>query len=204
MGANHVVDPPRRERPKIHPMDPSEARRFLDSLHGHRLQSRNLGYSRDREASNQPPAKDPRGVIRPRDVVALCQEVRVSSVEKLVVLSLDTAGHLLDKQVVQWGLLRTLELLPREVFVSASCARNFDCPCAQITRLAMCDRAWRDIRIQPDAWSRQPAYSGLELLDHLIVGRRAFFSFKEGGLMGDDHPGSWKGDYVQEGDSQVS
>lgn len=34
-----MVDPPRRERPKIHPMDPSQARRFLDSLHGHRLEA---------------------------------------------------------------------------------------------------------------------------------------------------------------------
>lgn len=33
---------------------------------------------------------------------------------------------------------------------------------------------------------------GIDLLDHLIVGRRAFFSFREGGLIGDDHPGSWK------------
>jgi integrase len=34
-----MVDPPHRERPKIHPMDPSEARHFLDSLHGHRLEA---------------------------------------------------------------------------------------------------------------------------------------------------------------------
>jgi integrase len=34
-----MVDPPHRERPKIHPMDPSDARKFLDSIHGHRLEA---------------------------------------------------------------------------------------------------------------------------------------------------------------------
>lgn len=34
-----MVDPPRRERPKIHPLDPSQARRFLDSIRGHRLEA---------------------------------------------------------------------------------------------------------------------------------------------------------------------
>jgi hypothetical protein len=46
---------------------------------------------------HQPPAIAPRGITRPRDVVALCQEIRPSSVEKLAVLSLDTAGRLLDR-----------------------------------------------------------------------------------------------------------
>jgi len=34
-----MVDPPRRERPKIHPMDPNQARAFLDSIRGHRLEA---------------------------------------------------------------------------------------------------------------------------------------------------------------------
>jgi integrase len=34
-----LVDPPRRVRPKIEPLTPDDARRFLDAVHGHRLEA---------------------------------------------------------------------------------------------------------------------------------------------------------------------
>src|SRR5438552_11962177 len=72
---------------------------------------------------HQPPAQAQRGITRPRDVVALCQEIRASSVEKLAVVSLDTAGWLLDQQVVAVGAVAHVGIAPREVFVSGIVAQ---------------------------------------------------------------------------------
>ncbi len=137
---------------------------------------------------HQPPTQAPRGITRPRDVVALCQELRASSVEKLAVLSLDTAGRLLDKQVVAVGAVEHVGVTPREVFASGimrqatSIVLVHNHPSGNVRPSAE-DIAFTGRMVQA------ARLIGIDLLDHLIVGRRAFFSFSEGGLIS-AHPGS--------------
>jgi len=131
---------------------------------------------------HQPPAQAQRGITRPRDVVALCQEIRASSVEKLAVLSLDTAGRLLDKRVVAVGAVAHVGIAPREVFVSGIVAQAnsivlvHNHPAGNVRPSAQ-DIAFTGRMVEA------ARLLGIDLLDHLIVGRRAFFSFSEGGLM---------------------
>jgi DNA repair protein RadC len=140
---------------------------------------------------HQPPARAPQGITRPRDVLALCQEIRASSVENLAVLSLDTAGRLLDKQVVAVGAVARVGVAPREVFVSSIVA--------QATSIVLVHNHPSG-NVRPSA--EDVAFTGrmveaarllgIDLLDHLIVGRRAFFSFREGGLMPAGRDGCWR------------
>jgi len=140
---------------------------------------------------HQPPAQAPRGITRPRDVVALCQEIRASSVEKLAVLCLDTAGRLLDKQVVAVGAVAHVGIAPREVFVSGILAQANSIVLVHNHPSGNVRPSAEDIAFT-GRMVEAARLLGIDLLDHLIVGRRAFFSFREGGLMSADHPGSWK------------
>ena len=140
---------------------------------------------------HQPPAQAPRGITRPRDVVALCQEIRTSSVEKLAVLSLDTAGRLLDKQVVAVGAVAHVGVAPREVFVSGIVAQASSIVLVHNHPSGNVRPSAEDVAFT-GRMVEAARLLGIDLLDHLIVGRRAFFSFMEGGLMSADHTGSWK------------
>jgi DNA repair protein RadC len=140
---------------------------------------------------HQPPAQAPRGITRPRDAVALCQEIRASSVEKLAVLSVDTAGRLLDKQVVAVGAVAHVGIAPREVFVSSIVVRANSIVLVHNHPSGNVGPSAEDIAFT-GRMVEAARLLGIDLLDHVIVGRRAFFSFREGGLMSADHPGSWK------------
>jgi DNA repair protein RadC len=140
---------------------------------------------------HQPPAQSPPGITRPRDVVARCQELRASSVERLAVLSLDSAGRLLDKQVVAVGSLAHVGIAPREVFGPAIVARARSI-------VLVHNHPSGNVRASPEdlAFTRGMAEAarllGIDLVDHLIVGQRAYFSFWESGLISADQPAFWK------------
>jgi DNA repair protein RadC len=140
---------------------------------------------------HQPRAQAPRGITQPGDVVAVCQEIRASSVEKLAVLALDTAGRLLDKQVVAVGAVAHIGIAPREVFVSGIVVQAHSIVLVHNHPSGNVRPSAEDIAFtgrMVDA----ARLLGIDLLDHLIVGRRAFFSFREGGLMSADPSGSWE------------
>jgi DNA repair protein RadC len=137
---------------------------------------------------HQPPAQARRGITRPRDVVALCQEIRASSVEKLAVLSLDTAGRLLDKQVVAVGAVAHVGIAPREVFVPGIMAQANSIVLVHNHPSGNVRPSAEDIAFTA-RMVEAARLLGIDLLDHLVVGRRAFFSFREGGLISAHRPG---------------
>jgi DNA repair protein RadC len=124
-------------------------------------------------------------------VVALCQEIRASTVEKLAVVSLDAAGQVLDRQVVAVGGVAHVGIAPREVFVSGILAQATSIVLVHNHPSGNVGPSGEDIAFTGRV-VEAARLLGIDLLDHVIVGRRAFFSFREGGLMSADHPGSWK------------
>jgi DNA repair protein RadC len=140
---------------------------------------------------HQPPAKAARGITRPRDVVALCREMRASPVEKLAVVSLDSAGRLLDKQVVAVGAVAHVGIAPREVFVSGIVARANSIVLVHNHPSGNVRPSAEDIAFT-GRMAEAARLLGIDLLDHLIVGRRAYLSFRESGLLTEHQPWSWE------------
>jgi DNA repair protein RadC len=131
---------------------------------------------------HQPAAQIPHGISCPSDVVALCQEMRASKVEVLAVLSLDRSGRLLDKQVVAVGAVAHVAITPREVFISAIVARASAIVLVHNHPSGNVSPSAEDIAFTGRI-AEAARLLGIDVLDHVIVGRRTFLSFKEGGLM---------------------
>jgi DNA repair protein RadC len=112
-------------------------------------------------------------------------------VETLAVIALDAAGRLLDHELVAAGAVSHVAVSPGEVFRPAMVAR------ARSIVLAH-NHPSGNVRPSPEdlAFTRRMVQAaellGVDLIDHVIVARRAFFSFWEGGLIRSCRPPYWK------------
>lgn len=132
----------------------------------------------------QPAAVPPRAALeRPHHFLPHLEELRASPVEVLGVLALDARlGLLGDLCAVAGGALMHVSVTPREVFAPAVerraaaivLAHNHPsgdpCPSPQ-------DRVFTELM------ARAGAVLGIQVLDHLVVTRRAYFSFAEARLL---------------------
>jgi len=140
---------------------------------------------------HQPECPSPRVVTRPRDVVAICQAIRDASVETLAVLALDAGGRLLGQELVAEGPVFHVAVSPGEVFRTAIVARANSIVLAH-------NHPSGNVRPSPEdlAFTRRMVGAaellGVHVIDHVIVARRAFFSFWEGGMIRSPEPSFWK------------
>ncbi len=139
---------------------------------------------------HQPQAQIQRCITGPRDVVAICPELRASPVEKLAVLSIDAAGKLLDKQVVAMGAIAHVGVAPREVFVPSIVSRATSIVLVHNHPSGNVQPSPHDIAFT-GRMVEAARLLGIELLDHLILGRRAFFSFSVRGLLNASNSRVW-------------
>ncbi len=133
----------------------------------------------------QPAACPPVGALeRPQHFLPHLAPLRASPVEVLGVLALDARLGLVGGfQAVAGGALMHVAVTPREVFAPAVERRAAAIVLAHNHPSGDPGPSSED-RAFTRLMARAGAILGVQLLDHLVVARRAYFSFAEAGLLG--------------------
>src|SRR3989344_3154341 len=117
-----------------------------------------------------------------RDILRLVEELRLKHREHLIALYLNARNHLIEKQTVSIGSVTEGIVHPREVFspaVKLNAVYVILChnhpsgdPSASIDDIAITKRLVQAGKIL-----------SIDLIDHVIVSKEGYFSFKENGLV---------------------
>ncbi len=134
-----------------------------------------------RGAGREPEPKRPR-LTRPRDVFDRVRHLVRVKKEHLVGLYLDAQNGLLHEETLSIGSLNTTRTHPREILYPAIShlalgfilAHNHPSGCIEPSR--------EDVEFT-DAVKRAGELMGIELYDHLVVGREGYTSLRERGLL---------------------
>ena len=124
----------------------------------------------------------PKSMISPEDILHEVSDIRNKSSEHLVALYLNARFHLINKTTVGKGSLTTSVIEPRDIFAPA-----LSLPCANIIIVhnhpsgdsspSDADKGFTDkVKEAGDIL-------GVTLVDHLIVAKKNYYSFKENMLL---------------------
>ncbi|MGH7903201.1 MAG: JAB domain-containing protein [Candidatus Dormibacteraceae bacterium] len=131
---------------------------------------------------HQPSARPPPAVTAPRHALSHLAGLRGLGSEVLAVLLLDSRMCALGLTRVAEGALSHVTATPREVFTPALRAGASALVMAHNHPSGQAEPSPEDIE-----FTRVMAEAGrlldVPVIDHLVVARRAYFSFREGGLM---------------------
>ncbi len=132
--------------------------------------------------------KDGLKITNAQQLFQLNMDIATSRQEQLVLVTVDGAGHFIRRRILTQGTINRTLIHPREIFYHAIQDGAYGIflihnhPSGELTP------SQEDIKT-----NRQVAEAGkilgIPLLDHLIVSRKGYFSFKEQGLI-DGNPNS--------------
>jgi DNA repair protein RadC len=132
----------------------------------------------------QPAARPARPVDSPRDALAHLGPLRTAASEVLAVLPLDgRLAPLGGLAVVAVGSLTHVSVEAREVFAPAFERRAAAVVLAHNHPSGTSEPSREDV-VFTGTMSAAGAVLGIQVLDHIVVARRGYFSFREAGLMG--------------------
>lgn len=117
-----------------------------------------------------------------RDILAQVNDLREKRQEYFVTLTLDGAGHLIQKRVVFIGTLNESIIHPREVFSDAVNDRAATVVLVHNHPGGTAHPSGEDAAITTRL-AAAGSLLGIDVFDHLIVTRREHFSFRAAGLL---------------------
>ncbi|PIP20146.1 MAG: hypothetical protein COX40_06350 [Candidatus Omnitrophica bacterium CG23_combo_of_CG06-09_8_20_14_all_40_11] len=121
-------------------------------------------------------------VENPKDILPLVQEYKDKKQEYFVCMTLDGAGNLIQSRVVSIGTIEQSLVHPREIFADAISDRAagvifvHNHPTGDLT-LSEDDKEITKRLIEAGK------LLGIKVCDHIIITNKAYFSFKESGLI---------------------
>ena len=118
----------------------------------------------------------------PKDVYSYLKDLRKSKQEKMIVLYTNTSNELLGKEVVAIGSLNILSVKPRDIFIYALKYNAYGIILAHNHPEGEEKPSIEDINFTKRVKSLAEEL-GFELLDHLIIGRKNYFSFLNNNLL---------------------
>jgi DNA repair protein RadC len=121
-------------------------------------------------------------VSGPEDVAAIAAEIIERPQEHFLTLTLDGGGSLIEKRIIFIGTLNQTVVHPREVFCDAICDRAAGIVLAHNHPSGRVEPSREDTAIT-ERLVRVGRLVGIEVVDHVIVGRGGTFSFKAQGLL---------------------
>ncbi len=128
----------------------------------------------------QPRSVIPTAITRPCDALPHLESLRSSERETLLVLLLDSRLALLDTEVVAIGSLAKVVVTPREVFAPAFRATAAALLIAHNHPTGATTPSPEDFEFTK-AMAAAGRVLQIEVVDHMIVARRGYFSFRESG-----------------------
>ncbi|MEN9846339.1 MAG: hypothetical protein RIS36_1486 [Pseudomonadota bacterium] len=116
------------------------------------------------------------------DVVPLLHHLLERPQEQVVSISLSGAHEVIKIRTVSIGLLTSCPIHPREVFVGPIVDRAFSVILAHNHPSGDPTPSDEDKKVTQQL-ALAASTLGIRLLDHIVVARRGYFSFQEGGLL---------------------
>ena len=117
-----------------------------------------------------------------QDVVPLLTDIAAKQQEHFVCISLNGANEIIEKRVVTIGLLDNSPVHPREVFADVLADRAAAVIFAHNHPSGDLQPSEADVRTH-DQLTEAGNILGIRVLDHIILTRKGYFSFKEHGLL---------------------
>ena len=117
-----------------------------------------------------------------KDVFDELIEYTTKNQEHFILLTLDGAGHLINKRVVFKGTLNQSLVHPREVFADAIVDRSAAIIIAHNHPSGSLEPSIEDIEITKRL-SKVADIIGIDLIDHIIISKNGYFSFVEEGIL---------------------
>jgi DNA repair protein RadC len=130
----------------------------------------------------QPRASLPEPIRGPAQAVAHLSELRLSDRERLVVLLLDARHAVIGLELIAVGAVAHVSVEPREVFAPALSAGSSAIVIAHNHPSGSADPSSQDVGFT-NAMVKAGQVLHIEVLDHLIVARRSYYSFRRSGRL---------------------
>lgn len=121
-------------------------------------------------------------ILSPREIWDECKDIRESKKEHFVVFFLDTQNQAVKREVVSVGTLNASLIHPREVFEPAVQNVVANIIIAHNHPSSSLEPSEEDIQVTKRL-ADAGRIMGIEILDHVIVTKTGYTSFKEKGLL---------------------
>ncbi|MFH0977531.1 MAG: DNA repair protein RadC [Spirochaetota bacterium] len=121
-------------------------------------------------------------ITEPKHVLPLLADIVSKQQEYFVCISLNGANEVIEKRLITVGLLNNCQVHPREVFAdvitdrAASVIFAHNHPSGELTP------SKSDLQIQ-DQLVQAGRILGINIIDHVIISKRGYYSFQENGLI---------------------
>ncbi len=126
------------------------------------------------------PRDEKRRIAGPEDVVSLCAEYRTKKQEHFVTVTLDGANNVIGARVTFIGTLNQSLVHPREVFAEAISDRAAGVIFVHNHPSGSLEPSADDLAVTKRLVEAGKML-GIEVLDHVIVTKEGFFSFRQNG-----------------------
>jgi DNA repair protein RadC len=121
-------------------------------------------------------------IVCARDVLPLVADIAGKQQEYFVCISLNGANEVIEKRIVTIGLLDKSPVHPREVFADVIADRAAAVIFAHNHPSGELEPSESDVKIN-NQLTEAGKILGIHVLDHIIVIRKGYYSFKEAGLL---------------------
>jgi len=119
------------------------------------------------------------------DILPWLADISTKSQEHFVCITLNGANEVIQKRIVTIGLLDRSLVHPRDVFADVISDRAASVIFAHNHPSGNLAPSVHDLKTQ-DQLVQAAEILGIRVLDHIVVGKKGYFSFQEGGLISDD------------------
>lgn len=120
-------------------------------------------------------------ISSPEDIYNELQEYKNKNQEHFLTITLDGANHIIEKRVVFIGTLNHSLVHPREVFADAITDRAASIIIAHNHPSGSLEASNEDILVSKRL-KESGNLLGIELLDHVILSKNGYFSFRDKGI----------------------
>lgn len=121
-------------------------------------------------------------ILSAEDVWKFCADIRESKKEHLVAFYLDTQNRLIERQIISIGTLDSSLVHPREVFEPAIALHSASVIVAHNHPSGVLEPSHEDREVTKRL-TEAGKILGIDLVDHVIVSKKAFASFQQKNLL---------------------
>ncbi len=118
----------------------------------------------------------------PEDVYVFVRDIAKERQEKLIAIYTNTMNQLLGKETIAVGSLNVLNALPRDIFFPAINLNAYGIILVHNHPGGTAEPSKEDIEFTENI-KELSLKLGFELLDHIIVGKKGYFSFSDKGII---------------------
>ncbi len=126
--------------------------------------------------------KDRTTVTEPKHILPLLSDIVNKQQEYFVCISLNGANEVIEKRLVTVGLLNNCQVHPREVFADVITDRAASVVFAHNHPSGELNPSKSDLEIQ-EQLTHAGKILGINILDHIIISQKGYYSFQENGLI---------------------